>query len=148
MRSQDKEFYLLDSLDLTEFTEADRHLLDSALKVYHESDAEVQKLIALEEICDGIWHPSWKEYNEILFEQLSEINIEERKNEIERERLWQLLANAYNNRGFVAMEEGDMSDALIYYKESMRIAKDIGWTDHVATVLNNMGICLRASGRC
>ncbi len=58
----DKDYYLVDSLNLEELSEADNEILEASLKNYHQSKSDSAKIFSLNNICDSLLHNHWKKY--------------------------------------------------------------------------------------
>jgi len=64
----DKDYYLIDSLNLEALTEIDRHLVDSCLKVYHKAKEDTSKIHAIEFIIGESWDDKvWPKYNQWVY---------------------------------------------------------------------------------
>lgn len=58
----DKSYYLIDSLNLDALSETDYQLIDSCLKIYHNTKDETSKINALTDICENMEDDSWIKY--------------------------------------------------------------------------------------
>ena len=63
----DKEYYLVDSLDLDELADPDIELLNSSLKLYHSSTEDTLKIQAINTICENMMHDDWIKYNQWIY---------------------------------------------------------------------------------
>ena len=61
----DKEYYLVDSLDLDALTETDLQIVDSCLKVYHKAKYDTSKINAINVIVEESWDENvYPKYND------------------------------------------------------------------------------------
>jgi len=55
-------------------------------------------------------------------------------------------ARALNNIGFIYEQNGEISNALYYYNNSLKISEEIGDKEGIATLLNNIGLMYNNKG--
>ena len=67
----DKEYYLIDSLDISNYTKKDKSILETGIKEFHKAKSDTAKVNALNGICESMMHEDWTLY------QLSLIHISE-----------------------------------------------------------------------
>jgi tetratricopeptide (TPR) repeat protein len=81
----------------------------------------------------------WPKYNDEL-KTIAEKNI---ANNVSPKKVYlQHLADALNNIGYLANNRGNVSKALKYYHESLKITEEVGDKNGIAGTLNNIGsIC-------
>jgi tetratricopeptide (TPR) repeat protein len=88
----------------------------------------------------------WPGFNE----QLRQIAEERIKSNSPRDSLYKIyagfLASAFNNIGYLANQEGDISKALNYYGKSLKITEEIADKQGIAGVLNNLGFICNSQG--
>lgn len=82
----DKQFYLLDSLDINAVNQSDRSIIDSLLGVYNKSKFDTTKLNQLTVLISSCEDEVWVRYNYFLKEQLELIDsrFNEWKGDIEQ----------------------------------------------------------------
>ncbi len=51
----DKEYYLVDSLDLDALTESDKEIIETSLKEYHKAKDDTSKVHAIEFLIEECW---------------------------------------------------------------------------------------------
>ena len=133
-----KEYYLVDSLNLDALAKTDRELIDKCLKTYYDSKLDINKIHALDHICQFMMHEDWSKYQffqySLIQKALSTVSEPAMKN-----ALLNSLAKAYNNMGVISMHLGDKTTALEYYMSSLKIREEIGDELGIATCLNNIG---------
>jgi tetratricopeptide (TPR) repeat protein len=56
------------------------------------------------------------------------------------------IANAFNNIGFLAQQQGDVAKALEYYHKSLKIQEEIKNKEGIARSLNNIGFIYKNQG--
>jgi len=70
----DKKYYLVDSLNLEALAKEDRQLIDSCLKVYHNTTIDTNKLKAIEFIVESSWDENvWPKYNQFAYQFLQNL---------------------------------------------------------------------------
>ncbi|MBL4625256.1 MAG: tetratricopeptide repeat protein [Flavobacteriales bacterium] len=143
----DREYYLIDSLVLDELTETDHLLADSCLKLYHKAERDMDKINALDDICENMMHESWTKYQQVQYElikkSLAKIPAPEGE---ERRLLLVSLAAALNNIGYIHKLDGHISEALEYYLKSLQITEELKDKEGTATALNNIGAIYSRQG--
>lgn len=149
VRSQnfaDKNFYLVDSLDLESLSESDRTLLDTSLVLYHATIDDTIELEILEHIVDNCWGPEvWPKYNalliKIILEKLTYTNDPEISN-----RFLYFLGGGVSNIGYLYDEQGDFLNALKYYHRSLDLYERGNHRSGAATTFNNLGVLYSVIG--
>jgi DNA-binding CsgD family transcriptional regulator/tetratricopeptide (TPR) repeat protein len=134
----DKEYYLIDSLDLSELTEYDVQLLDSALTLYHSVKHDTDKVIAIALIQNNMAHEDWSKYNDFI-KLTSERELEKPLTKDLKLFYTLHLATSINNQGLVCEDIGDLSASLKCYFESLKLFESINDKDGIATSLSNIG---------
>ena len=135
----DKDYYLVDSLNLKELSKADRTILDSCLMKFHTSQNDTIKLRALSVICDNLMSEVWSEYQ---FKQYGYIEEVLRKDLSENEKNVVLLmkSGSLNNLGLIAeFQEGDLPKALDYYLKALHLFEELENKNGEAMMLNRIG---------
>ncbi len=134
------EYYLVDTLDLQNFSKEDKRVLDSALTIYHNAKDDTAKLQAISVAIEGIEHDHWVKYNQLLQEQC-EIHLG-RKDLSKAERLsfLKLKAGALNNMGYYYNDIlNDLFMAEMYYNDALKIEKEEGFEEDAAMTMLNIG---------
>ena len=138
----DKSFYLLDSISLEEISQVDRVLLDSVLKIYHQSNHDTIKMKVIQQLSEELYNEEiWPKYNDLLRSKAKK-SLENKTYQTEREKLLlqQWYSSALNNVGYLAESRGNFQTALTYYEKCLKIQLDIHHKGGIATTYSNMGI--------
>lgn len=143
----DPEFYLLDSVDVSEFSETDLELLDSCLNVFHSDKIDTNKLNALYVVSMNVWYPSVsKGYNEFTLqfaeEKLKQSNLSEEEIFIYKF----VISETLYTLGYIIQENGNVPLALDYYHASFEISKEIDLKKSLAIGYNNIGFVYHQQG--
>lgn len=142
-RYGDKDFFLIDSLNLEELSENDRIILNEALNKYHNSKHDTSKLRALELISENLMHDVWIKYN-LLVKNLAEKNLAIQP-ELKQKKIYlKSLAGAINNLGVNFEQEGNLVDAILFFHKSLKIQEYFKDFEGAATTLNNIGVIYNA----
>ncbi len=60
----DKDYYLVDSLEIDKVSESDKGLLDSCLTFFHQAEHDTDKLKSISIIIEESWDENvWPKYN-------------------------------------------------------------------------------------
>ncbi len=134
-----KNYHLIDSFDLQSLVPSDQIILDSALEVYHSSNVDTVKLLALSVLANELYHDVWKSYN-LYLDQLVEKRLHHRISDPQIKRfLMRLRAGTTGNIGFALSSEGKNLESLSYYERSLNIFRKIENTEGIAGALVNLG---------
>ena len=142
----DKDFYLIDSLDLGELTEIEKQLFDSCLTVFHEEKDDTNKVAAIEYLIEFSSHElSYFNYNKFIYSFVK--NKLKVKNSVKIEKvLLSSLACSGNNIGVCYDFLGDTKNAFLFYNEALAYYLQIGDKDGEAMVINNLGYIYNMQG--
>ncbi len=134
----DKKYYLVDSLNLTTISQPDKIMLDSCLKIFHQTKTEETRFKSIDFVVENCWDKAvWPKYNNWLH-NYAKVKLKT-KLSTEHELLFKsMLSTAYNNKGYLADELGKHEWALKYYHNSLAIDKELGNKKGVAQILNNI----------
>lgn len=136
----EKAYYLIDSLNLDELGESDKHLIDSALKLYHQAKHDSDRLNSIMILTQKMVHEDWSKYNEFLYIELQEMLAGSSLTEKESLYGKKMLANVMGDLGFYAVSvQGDFNKALDYFHEALDLSEEIGDKYNMVTMLNNIG---------
>ena len=135
----DKEFYLIDSLNLALLTENDRAILDSSLTIYSLAKDDTAKIAALTFICDNLVNEVWSDYQFVQY-QLIENALKKDLTDAEKSAVELVKGGALNNIGlFYEFQKGNSSKALEYYLKALKLFKKIKDLPGEAMLLNRVG---------
>ena len=138
----DKDYYLLDSLDLNTLNQSDRTLIDSVLIEYHnekEDSSKLDQLTTLISLCENV---VWVKYNHLLKNKAEKLAKKHRREKIYIKQ----LSSAYNNFGFYYFGKNKIDEAVFNFEKSITLSKEIDDKDLVATALNNLGYIYKRQG--
>lgn len=141
----DKDYFLVDSLNLESLTESDLIILNEALNKYHNSKHDTSKLKALELISENLMHDIWIEYN-LLVKKQAEKSLAEKPELALKKFYLKSLAGAINNIGVNYEQQGNLVDAILFFHKSLKIQEYFHDYDGAATTLNNIGAIYNALG--
>ena len=135
----DKNYYLLDSLNLDKIEKLDQQLIDSCLSIYHNSNEDTSRVKAIMEIVYKSWDNNiWPRYNNWIYHFVKKkLSITRDSNEIHF--LKETLSGAINNQGLYYFEyEVNYSLAIGYYQESIELKEELKAFDELPPTLDNL----------
>lgn len=140
----DKNYYLIDSLQLNELSINEKKLIDSALTQYHQAKHDTLKINAINIIVEESWNDFvWPKYNEwvyaLILEKLEKKSLNRKKNKRVKEFLLKNKSSALNNFGIHHYSNGNYEKAIEYYLRSLALKKSINDQKGIASVYNNLG---------
>lgn len=140
----DKEYYLVDSLELGKLSEDDKEIISSALAKYHKTDEDSLKLKYINSIIELSWDEKvWTRYNswmnQYLTNKLSEVSLQENNISSENRLLFSYLAGTINNKAIITHEAGNYVKALKYYHDCIEIQEQIKDSILLPEAYNNLG---------
>lgn len=140
----DKNYYLIDSLQLNELSINEKKLIDSALTQYHQAKHDTLKINAINIIVEESWNDFvWPKYNEwvyaLILEKLEKKSLNRKKNKRVKEFLLKNKSSALNNFGVYYYSKGNYEKAIEYYLRSLALKKSINDQKGIASVYNNLG---------
>lgn len=141
----DKDYFLIDSLNITELSESDQSILNEALNKYHNAKHDSLRIDALEMITENLMDDAWVRYN-LIVKGLVEKNLLLSPPNYFKKRLLKSLAATINNIGVDCEQNGNLVDAILYFHKSLKIQEHLNELDAVATTLNNIGTIYNTLG--
>ena len=144
----DKEYCLIDSLDLDRLSSSDSRLIHTNLAHYHASKVDTSRLEFINIIVEESWDEKvWPPYNEWVLHatELLLTKTEEFTDE-KVASLQYCLANALNNKGLYYNDIGRVQEGIVYYDRSLKIQRELGELKGVAYTLNNLGYVYKNQG--
>ncbi|MBI2281684.1 MAG: tetratricopeptide repeat protein [Bacteroidetes bacterium] len=143
-----KTFYLLDSLEVGELSDRDRLLIDSLLNIYHKSNLDTIKLKAISSIVEECWDDNvWPKYNGILVAKTEKLLQSSKKfTKSEDFFLHKLYTSSLSNQAYFYDLQGKSDKAIKVYEQCLKLFKEIGDEDGLATTYNNIGYVYRYQG--
>ena len=116
----DKEYYLVDSLDLEELSVIDKELLEKVLTEFHKTKSDTSQIYVLTEICDNLFHNSWKKYQKFQVD-LIQLALKEDRSLFKSYTFLINYAGSINNMGLIYEYSGDLEQALVQYLKSLEL---------------------------
>lgn len=138
----DKNYYLIDSLDLNTLSQGDRILIDSLLIEYHnekEDSSKLNQLTTLISLCENV---VWVKYNQILKNKAEELSKKHKREKVYVKQ----LSSAYNNIGFYFFKKTKIDKAIFNFEKSIALSKEIDNLEVIPTALNNLGYIFKRQG--
>jgi two-component sensor histidine kinase len=140
----DKNYYLVDSLDLSKLSSEDKKIIDSKLSKYHKTSQDSLKLKYINDIIELSWDQNvWEKYNNwmnlYLTNKLSGVVLKDNKLSENNRMLFGYLAATINNKAIITHDEGNYVDALNYYHECIAIQEQIQDSILLPEAYNNLG---------
>jgi len=137
----DKNYYLVDSLELENLVSSEKNLIDSSLIEYHSSRKYNTKLEAINNIIEHSWDDGvWPKYNHWLYEYTTTKLADTLSNSLELQKLLlSYKSKALNNIGVIYNDKGDFSEALMFYYKSLKIREQIKDSTSLPESYNNIG---------
>lgn len=137
--SADKEYYLIDSLDLSQLSSTDRILIDSILDLYHQSSVDSVRLQLLNVIVSECWNDDvWPLYNDYIFQSVTQL-LNESNSPKRQKMLLTYLGSALNNIGYAYRSRGNIENAVLNYEKAVEIQEQVNDKKGLAGTLNNIG---------
>ena len=136
-----KNYYLIDSLDLDKLSNYDKKIIDSSLTIYHTATQDTTKIKAISNIVEESWDDQvWHKYNQWVYEYVeNKLSENSRGNDILRKRWLVFKGEALNNIGYIYHSKADYDLALEYYFKSIELIDGIDDPEGLAVTMLNIG---------
>ena len=142
----DKTYYLVDSLELSKLSSADKKLIDSCLTFFHQETDDTTRLKGINTIIEKSWDDKvWPKYNSWVYDFVQE-KLKEKPNKKITRKLRIYLAGTINNTGYNLNNSGNISAALKFYEKGLKIQEELNDKEGMATSLNNIGAVYKKQG--
>ncbi len=138
-----KDFYLIDSLNLSNLSNSDSILIEQSMALYHHSKTDTGKITALNILCEKMVDDKWMNYQLIQYE-LTQKALERNLTSKEKKFLLIKKASALRNIGIMKRRHGNYQGAIDNYKEGLSISKQINDSDGIAISYNNLGLAYKS----
>ncbi len=147
----DANYYLLDSLNLKEISEKDRKLIDSCLSVYHSDSHDTIRMGAINSLVEECWNDNvWPRYNELLLKEVQKKLSDTVRISMDEKVKYSFMSSyavSLSNMGYYIQNyEGNLTKALSYYENSLKIQKTINDKQNQSASLNNIGYVYHLNG--
>ncbi len=140
------DYYLIEGIDLKDFTPSDSVLLEDALKAYYAAKDDTSRINSLNSICENMMHEVWEDYQQLQYEFI----LKALKNTNDEQSILVLkkaLAGALNNIGYIYDDDGYNEKAITYYLKSLQLMESIGDQQGMAGALVNLGSAHQGIGK-
>jgi len=142
----DKEFYLVDSLDLKTLNTNDSTLIDTALTNYYATDNDTLRITIILDLISKCENDIWVKYNDFLKSE-----VQEKINQGFTDKVLEVFYNehlsfTYNNLGYYYFNLNKRQKAINSFTEAIRISKKINKKEVIPTALNNIGYLYKLEG--
>ena len=136
----DKNYYLIDSLDLSTLSPVDSVMIINSLKTYHATNNDTSKLKIIDGIVESCWDVEvWPKYNNWMYSQAQQKLENEAVLSKQELRFYRsALSSALNNKGYLADSQNKSDVAISFYNEALQIDIQIGDKKGVGQILNNI----------
>ena len=142
----DKDYYLVDSLEIDKISDSDKKLLDSCLTFFHQAEDDTTRLKGINTIVEESWDDNvWPKYNMWTYIFVQE-KLSENPNDKVKRKLLLRLAGSINNIGYHESTKGNIKEALVFYKKGLKIQEEINSKEGMATSHNNIGTVYKKQG--
>jgi len=142
----DKNYYLIDSLNLNDLVDNEKELIHRSLTKFHSTKSQEFKLKAINTIVENSWDDNvWHKYNQWMYgftrrELGTVLPLSNNSNLNAREKMFlKYYSNSLNNIGIIHNTEGKLSKALEYYYKSLNLRELIKDSLGLAEALTNIG---------
>lgn len=117
---QNKNYYLIDSVDSKSLSKQDKIMMDSILKLYYKAERDTTKLQLLDFLSNNCSQDLWPKYNDYIYSQ-AELILKNNKHLSPPE--FRLIkgtsANCLVNKGSLISEKGDLDEAMALYQRGL-----------------------------
>jgi tetratricopeptide (TPR) repeat protein len=140
-----KNFYLVDSLILTELTQEDKKLIDSTLNKFHKSKIDTTQILHVFEIIDNCYNNDvWPKYNQWV---LHFIDTKIKSSSKEKLPFYEIKkSDALNNIGYLYQFKGNIPFTLEYYHKALKIREKHKDTSGISNSFINIGLVYYEQG--
>jgi len=136
----DKEYYLIDSLNINKLSSYEKKLIDSSLQVFHRTKIDTIKAKTINSLVAYLPNEkNWSQYNNWLTVFTNEKLKDSQLVDKERKLLTNVQALTLNNEGYRLRGKSKYNEALEVYLKSLMILEGIGDKGGQGNVLNNIG---------
>ena len=135
----DKQYYLVDSLEIKNIEQSELNLVDSCLTIYHKTTDFREEINILNYlITESYSNKVWPKYNVLMLNLVTEKLKYSFSNEIIKFCL-NIKSSAVNNIGYLDQMDGRTVSAIANYNESYLIYTYLNDSLGMASALNNIG---------
>ena len=143
----DKDYYLVDSLDITSLSESDIVLLDTNLTAFHQEKIDTSKIKFISTIVEESWDDNvWPKYNQWIYSYTKKL-LKKHLSPVVKRRVFLQHASAINNIGYLNSTKGNLPQALKLYQQSLAIEEEYNDQENIPTSLNNIATIYSKLGK-
>jgi serine phosphatase RsbU (regulator of sigma subunit) len=136
---KNKDWMLVDSVDITKLSGEDQQVLNSILPLIHKATHDTIKLRLINELIESCGNENvWPRYNRLMLKIASQNGTDK--------TYLQYKANALHNMGFQANYKGNIKEALYYFDISLGIEEQIGDKNGIASSYLNLAYVFQNQG--
>ncbi len=136
---QDKNYYLIDSIDVTSLSKFDKTLMDSIMLLYYKADKDTTKLQLLDVLVNNCSETIWPKYNNYVNGLSNKfLNHPEKYSKKELQLIKGTKANTYVNYGVLLVGEGNYDEAIKNYELGLAGFREVGDTLGISNTLYNI----------
>lgn len=137
---EDKSYYLVDSLDLSNSETFEIQILDSCLNVFHHAQSETERTDAILYVVKESYDQNiWPKYNLWLMQFASKKLSDQSLSQLDRNKYLKLYATTYSNLGYYYDDRGDFATALQSYHKGLKISESINDSAGISHAFMNIG---------
>jgi len=129
-----KDFYLIDSLDLSTLPPKNIIIIDSLLSIYHNTNSDSLKWVAINNIVENTNDKCWVKYQKIA-NSITDASLKKNPNST---FLYKSKSTDLNNTAYALSKEGKITEAIAKYEEAIVYVKKSGDLTELPTQLNNL----------
>jgi len=149
----DRDYYLVDSLDLSELTINEEELINSLLSKYHKETSDFKRLELINTLIEDSWNDKlWLSYNQWMHnytkKKLGKF-VEDYQSELigNSEKIYlKYYANTINNEGYFYNDIGDFSKSLECAYKALSIREVISDSIGLSESYNNIAVLYSSYG--
>ena len=141
-----KDFYLIDSIDLETVSDYDKEVLQKYLTAYHEAKSDTAALAQLGQLIENCFDEGiWPRYNLYVREKSHELRENEKDSALIKKYLY-YEASSYGNEGYLHSENGDYNKEEKAYLKALELFKLADSNEGIAQIYNFLGTVADAQG--
>lgn len=133
----DKKFYLVDSLVLEDLSNSNVLIIDSCLKLYHQTNEDSLKWEYLNTIIENTYSKEWYEFQKIASKLVNE-KLKQNLSNADKKTFLSFKAANLNNEGFREAEIGNLNNATNFYEQAVNLQRTINQDGKFAIQLSNL----------
>ena len=134
----DKDYYLVDSLEIDKISETDKALIDSCLILFYQAKDDTNRIHIINTIVDEVMGETiWPKYNWWVY-NFAQQQLQAHPAEKVKRKLTFLLARSMHSLGSYQYGKGDYRKALSWYKKSLKISETFKDKKFMASTIGNI----------